>query len=352
MNSRKETRDISAMKRLLFLGSLLALFAAGCGHSPSRVSPPLSPVASFQPRSAGEASDSEQISLQSPAVAAAFERGNLIEQKNLNAPQQGTEEEAVMAAGPPGSSISSPGISVETREESPGRDENLPSGEAAGEEEEATIADPLEPFNRAMFQFNDKLYFWALKPVSQGYNRVMPEKARIGVKNFFSNLGFPVRFVSCLFQADFSGAAAELGRFAVNTIWGVGGLLDPSSSEQLNLPKGDADIGQTLGTYGVGQGFYLVWPVLGPSSARDSVGIVGDFFLYPVSYIRPWYAWLGVRTYEEVNDTSLRIGDYESLKEAAIDPYVALRDAYRQYREKKVEMSRGKPEPPKPGGVR
>jgi len=111
-------------------------------------------------------------------------------------------------------------------------------------------------------------------------------------------------------------------------------------------------LGQTLGVYGVGQGFYLVWPVLGPSSARDSVEIVGEYFLYPVSYISPWYDWLGVRAYEEVNDASLRIGDYESLKEAAIDPYVAVRDAYAQYRLKKVEARRGKPEPPKPGGVR
>jgi phospholipid-binding lipoprotein MlaA len=172
------------------------------------------------------------------------------------------------------------------------------------------------------------------------------------VKNFFTNLAFPIRFVSCLLQADFKCAGAEFGRFTVNTIWGVGGLLDPSSNPQLKIPKGDADLGETLGVYGLGQGFYLVWPVLGPSSARDSVGIVGGFFLYPVSYIRPWPAWLGVRTYQEVNDTSLRIGDYESLKEAAIDPYVALRDAYRQYRQKKVEARKGEPEPPKPGGVR
>ena len=203
-----------------------------------------------------------------------------------------------------------------------------------------------------MFHFNDKLYFWVLKPVAQGYKKVVPEAPRVGVNNFFSNLKFPIRFVSCLLQADFSGAATEFGRFAVNTIWGVGGLLDPASSKQLNIPKNEADLGQTLGVYGLGQGFYIVWPILGPSSARDSIGIVGDYFLYPVSYISPWYDWLAVRAYEEVNDTSLRIGDYEFIKEAAIDPYVALRDAYVQYRQKKVEKRRGKPEPPKPGGVR
>jgi phospholipid-binding lipoprotein MlaA len=101
----------------------------------------------------------------------------------------------------------------------------------------------------------------------------------------------------------------------------------------------------------VGPGFYIVWPILGPSSARDTAKIVGDYFLYPISYINPWYQSLGVRTYEEVNDTSLSIGDYESLKGAAIDPYVALRDAYGQYRQGLIEAARGKAAPPKPGGV-
>ena len=209
-------------------------------------------------------------------------------------------------------------------------------------EEKVEIADPLEPFNRAMHQFNDKLYFWALKPVARGYKAVVPEPARLSVKKFFSNLGFPARFLSCLLQVDFSGAATEAGRFTINTIWGIGGLMDPSSGKELDLQKQDTDLGQTLGVWGVGQGFYIVWPVLGPSSPRDSASIAGDYFLYPVSYISPWYAWLGVRTYEEVNGTSLRIGDYEALKDAAIDPYVAFRDAYAQYRFKKIKARKAK----------
>jgi phospholipid-binding lipoprotein MlaA len=209
-------------------------------------------------------------------------------------------------------------------------------------EEKVEIPDPLEPVNRAVHQFNDKLYFWALKPFAQGYKAVLPEPARIGVKNFFSNLAFPARFLSCLLQADFSGAVTEAGRFTVNTIWGIGGFLDPSSGGELNLQKQDTDLGQTLGVWGVGQGFYIVWPILGPSSPRDTVSIAGDYFLYPVSYISPWYDWLGVRTYEEVNSTSLRIGDYEALKDAAIDPYIAFRDAYAQYRFKKIKARKAK----------
>jgi phospholipid-binding lipoprotein MlaA len=293
------------MKRLSFLILLLAFLAAGCAHRSSTVSS-LSSAGSFQAQLVMVPSDSAQVALESPE------------------------------------------ISVESGDGSSDSKENLEAEE--GEEEEiATIADPLEPFNRVMFYFNDKLYFWALKPVVQGYNKIVPEPPRVGVNNFFSNLKFPIRFVSRLLQADFSGATTELGRFAVNTVLGVGGLLDPASSKQLNIPKKEAGLGQTLGVYGLGQGFYIVWPILGPYSARDSIEIVGDYFLYPVSYISPWYAGLGVSVYEKVNYTSLRIGDYESLKEAAIDPYVALRDAYAQYRQKMVEAARGKPTPPKPG---
>lgn len=219
------------------------------------------------------------------------------------------------------------------------------------EQQAITIADPLEGFNRAMFQFNDKLYFWVLKPVAEGYKKAVPETPRVSINNFFTNLGFPIRFVNFLLQADFGGAAAELSRFAVNTIWGIGGLMDPASSKQLAIPKKDPDFGQTLGLYGVGQGFYIVWPFFGPSSARDSVQLVGDYFLYPVYYLDPWYARTGVKTYEEVNDTSLKIGDYESLKEASIDPYIALRDAYAQYRQKKIDAAKGQAEPARPGGV-
>ncbi len=213
---------------------------------------------------------------------------------------------------------------------------------AASKEERVEIADPLEPFNRAMFHFNDKFYFWLLKPVAQGYKEVVPEPARISVKNFFSNLGFPIRFLSCLLQADFSGAATEAGRFSINTIWGIGGLMDPASSRELDLKKQDTDIGLTLASYGVGHGFYLVWPFLGPSSPRDTIDLAGRFLLNPLSYITPWYYPLGIKALDVVNVTSLSIGDYESLKEAAIDPYVALRDAYIQYRQKQIKRKNDK----------
>ncbi len=208
-------------------------------------------------------------------------------------------------------------------------------------EQKLTIADPLEPFNRAMYHFNDRLYFWVLKPVAQVYGRAVPEPARIGVANFFSNLAFPIRFVNSLLQGNFEGAAAELGRFAINTLWGVGGFLDPASSKDINLVKQDEDFGQTLGFYGIGTGFFINWPLFGPSSPRDTLGMVGDFFLQPLSYFQPQAAASGARVFERVNDVSLNIGDYEALKKAAVDPYIALRDAYVQYRFQKIKRRGG-----------
>lgn len=224
-------------------------------------------------------------------------------------------------------------------------DDDLASGEEGLDEAPPpTIADPIEPFNRAMYHFNDKLYFWVTKPVAQGYKAVVPEEARLGVKNFFTNLAFPIRFVNCLLQAELGGATIELGRFVINTVWGIGGLFDAASIEGIDLRRQEKDLGQTLGIYGVGQGFYINWPILGPSSPRDTIGTVGDFFLSPTTYVGSGYAWTGVKAWNKLNDVTFRIGDYEALKEAAIDPYVAIRDAYVQHRMNMIKKANpGKP---------
>jgi phospholipid-binding lipoprotein MlaA len=217
------------------------------------------------------------------------------------------------------------------------QDENLDIFfEKEKEEETVQVADPLQLWNRAMFHFNDKLYFWALKPVARGYRAVVPTPARRGARNFLYNLATPVRIVSSLLQGKGRTASAELTRFLINSTVGILGLGNPAKRWP-ELNPSEEDLGQTLGTYGIGNGFYLVWPILGPSTLRDSVGMVGDWFLKPISYVEPTEAYLGVRAYEIVNDASFQIGDYESLKDAAIDPYVALRNAYIQNRKKKVE---------------
>lgn len=204
------------------------------------------------------------------------------------------------------------------------------------EKEKVEVSDPLEPWNRAMFHFNDKLYFWILKPIARGYRAVIPKSARICVKNFFHNLTTPIRLVNSLLQGKGSSAAAEFGRFAFNSTVGVLGFGNPARHYPVLNPA-DEDLGQTLGTYGIGNGLYIYWPILGPSTLRDSIGFTGDWYLNPVSYVEPTEASLGIKGYEIVNNTSLRIGEYESIKKASVDPYVAIRNGYIQYRRKKVE---------------
>jgi phospholipid-binding lipoprotein MlaA len=296
------------MKAFSYPVLLFVFFAAGCAHSPDPIASLAPPVAPPQAQQVLVVSDSVQIPPKPPEKPVKSETKNVDDYGDIEVLEKVSEEEA-----------------------------------------KSEIADPLEPFNRAMYHFNDKLYFWVLKPVAQGYGKVVPEAARVGVSNFFANLAFPIRFVNCLLQANFKGAAAELGRFTVNTLWGVGGVLDPASSKDINLSKQDEDFGQTLGAYGLGQGFFINWPLFGPSSPRDTVGLVGDAFLTPYTYLSPWYAGAGTRGYDMVNDTSLKIGDYESLKGAAIDPYVAIRDAYVQYRLKKVNRKGGNTPAEDPG---
>jgi phospholipid-binding lipoprotein MlaA len=197
------------------------------------------------------------------------------------------------------------------------------------------VADPLEPVNRALFQFNDKLYFWLLKPVATGYGAAVPEPFRNGIANAFRNLAFPIRFVSSLLQGKPTRAGKEIGRFVLNTTCGVAGLFNVAD-EVDGLHSSPEDLGQTLGRYGLGHGVYLVLPVLGPSSLRDAAGRFGDSFLDPVSWVTPREASLALRAEKVVNTTSLRLGEYEDLKEASLDPYTAFKDAYLQYRRRLV----------------
>ena len=197
------------------------------------------------------------------------------------------------------------------------------------------VADPIEPLNRVMFHFNDKLYFWVLKPVSRGYRYLIPAPVRAGVKNFFHNLTTPVRLANCILQGKFRSAGKEFVQFLMNSTAGMLGFGNPAQLYP-QLSTKDEDLGQTFGSYGIGNGFYIVWPVLGPSTIRDSVGMIGDRFLNPITYVQPTEASIEIMAYEKVNDTSFRIGDYETFKEASLDPYSAIRDAYIQNRNKKV----------------
>ena len=193
------------------------------------------------------------------------------------------------------------------------------------------IADPLEPVNRVFFQFNDKLYFYVLKPTARVYNAATPEIMRVGVKNVFDNLRYPIRLVSCLLQGKGGDALRETGSFLLNSTLGMLGLFDLAKNHE-SLKTNREDLGQTFGAWGAGHGFYLVLPVLGSTSLRDGLGGAGDSFLDPVTYLTPWEHSLAVKGYDKFNGVALSLGDYEALKQAAIDPYLAVRDAYVQHR--------------------
>jgi len=200
------------------------------------------------------------------------------------------------------------------------------------------MVDPLEPLNRVFFTFNDRLYFWVLKPVATGYKAVFAdEDVRTCFSNAFHNILAPVRFVNNLLQGKIVGAGHELASFVINSTLGIAGLADPAHHE-FGLVASDEDLGQTLGSYGVGNGFYICWPFLGPSSLRDTVGTVGDSFLDPLAHLTMsgqsvGYALQGAK---QVNKVSLHIGEYEQFKEASFDPYVAVRNAYAQHRHSRV----------------
>jgi phospholipid-binding lipoprotein MlaA len=217
-------------------------------------------------------------------------------------------------------------------------DENISAEPSPSEASEETIADPIEPVNRAFFHFNDKLYFWVLKPIATGYKTITPEDGRVGVRNFFSNFTTPVRLVNCLLQARFKGAGNETLRFLINTTYGFVGFLDTAKKE-FKIEKQEADFGQTLGVWGMGPAFYINWPILGPSTLRETVGYVGDTFLDVRTYLPSRFLIVNVSAWalDKVNETSLTLGEYESLKKAALDPYIAVREAYYQYRQNKIK---------------
>ena len=209
------------------------------------------------------------------------------------------------------------------------------------EEEELVIHDPLEPVNRVFFTINDRLYFWLLKPVGKVYSSVLRDEAVRGcISAAFHNIMAPVRVVNSLLQGKFKQSGTEVARFTINTLLGAGGLGDPAA-EEFGLTKADEDFGQTLGFYGVGQGIYICWPLLGPSSARDTVGMAGDYFLNPMQYLLASDpgANAGLTALRIENAATLNGKDYEALVDQAFDPYVALRDIYYQHRRSLIASS-------------
>ena len=215
-------------------------------------------------------------------------------------------------------------------------DEYADEEDEYGDEDVVLISDPIMPVNRGLYHFNDKLYFWLFKPVARGYGFIIPEELRVAVRNVFYNIRFPVRFINCLLQGKVRKSGGEFGQFFINTTVGFLGLANVAANYPALQPSRE-DLGQTFAVWGIGNGAYLTLPFLGPSSVRDGLGRLGDIFIDPIWWV-PVDIWtsVGIRAGEAVNDTSLRIGEYEALKEAALDPYVAIRNAYVQNRNKLI----------------
>ncbi len=199
--------------------------------------------------------------------------------------------------------------------------------------EEGDVYDPLEPMNRVFFEFNDKLYFWVLKPAKRGYKAILHEDIRQCIGNFFYNLASPIRLVNNLLQGKFEGAGVVISRFFINTTLGVFGFGDPAQRE-FHLDPQPADFGQTLGIFGLGEGLYFCWPVLGPSNVRDTAGLVADIYMHPIVYTDIMNTTEVVISYSvnRLNTLSLAPDVYEDMKKYALDPYIATRQAYYDYR--------------------
>lgn len=194
----------------------------------------------------------------------------------------------------------------------------------------ANPADPLEPFNRAMFSFNEGLDRTVLKPVATAYRDVTPQPVRTGVTNFFGNISDVWAMVNNLLQGKGEAAADSFFRVSTNTVWGLGGIFDVAS--EMRIPKHSEDFGQTLGVWGVGSGPYLVLPLLGPSSVRDTAGLVVDYQLDAVSQASNVRVRNSLTTLRVVNVRANLLGAGDVLDQAALDKYSFTRDVYQQRR--------------------
>ena len=221
-------------------------------------------------------------------------------------------------------------------------------------------ADPLEPFNRAMFKFNDKVDDYVMKPVSRGYKAAVPSLVRTGVTNFFSNLQDLWISANNLMQGKVEWALGDFLRFTFNSSFGLLGILDVASD--MGLDKHNEDFGQTLGRWGVGSGPYLVLPLLGPSNVRDGLAFVADFKADPVGYVDNVPVRNSLYGIRFVNTRTNLLDATNILEEAALDRYTFVRDSWMQRRRSLIydgspprepsdsdEPDERKPDEPKPG---
>ncbi|HEY2019926.1 VacJ family lipoprotein [Paraburkholderia sp.] len=208
--------------------------------------------------------------------------------------------------------------------------------------ETPTKGDPLEGFNRTIFTVNDKIDQYALKPVAKGYVWATPQPVRDSVTNFFSNIGDVYIAANNLLQLRIADGVSDIMRIVINTVFGVGGLFDVATLAK--LPKHENDLGLTFGHYGVPPGPYLVLPLFGPSTVRDAVGSIGNYYVNPVSYIDPPGLSWGLYGLNVVNVRANLLGASDVLEGAALDKYSFVRNAYLQRRQYLLSDDRRRPQ--------
>lgn len=203
--------------------------------------------------------------------------------------------------------------------------------------------DPIEGFNRAMYSFNEGLDNILMKPLAKGYKAITPAPVDTGISNFFGNLADIGSAINNLFQFKLEHAVSDVGRVLVNSTIGLLGFIDVASN--MNMQKYGEDFGQTLGAWGMDPGPYIVLPFFGPSSGRDTAGLVVDWYTDPVRYVKPnhWRnSLVGLRAIDTRADL---LSASRVLEEAALDPYEFQRDAYLQKRRNDVYDGAPPPEP-------
>ncbi len=199
---------------------------------------------------------------------------------------------------------------------------------------DADTGDPWETMNRGIFRFNEGADRWVIEPIAKGVDFVMPDPVERAIRSFFDNSMFPVRFLNDLLQAKPVSAAEDLARFVVNTTIGFAGFFDPAT--HFGLEGHREDFGQTLGYWGVRPGPYLVLPILGPSNPRDTVGLVADSAAYVYPLFIPFWVSSAITAGNKLNQRSLALDEIAAEREVALDYYVAVRNAYTNYRENQV----------------
>ena len=204
--------------------------------------------------------------------------------------------------------------------------------------ESKPVQDPWEPFNSNTFALNHTLDRYMLKPAARVYSGIVPTDVRSSLGNAFNNLGFASRFLNNVFQGKFDRAGIEMQRFLLNSTLGVAGLFDVATSMfEIEAPPAE-DTGQTLASYGLESGPYLVLPLLPPMTVRDAVGYTGDIFLNPVNYFVPIIPNLSLNTTERLNDRAANLETFEKIEESTFDLYGAVRSAYFDHRTKQIQQ--------------